>query len=246
MEDIRYVIGQSSIELYLPTKNKGKFRWKNRSDNSQFGAVFATATIPFANSSYIEWQIGYDAEINHEKKTTILNKLEFVGANGKRKNPYELSEILFLMLKNSLVSKEEIRELYDDIYLRDFSFEDQYKIETNDRQTVNISDFTFHRQDIILPTFSDYSHEKSLSIEISIQKQQYASGIQPMVYFAIPIQCFENYENMIGKTSGSIREAKLVLNNENKEIIIKMFKYFGLCSARHKHDILSILNLFLG
>lgn len=246
MEDIRHVIRHNSIELYLPTKNKGKFRWKTRSDNSQFGSVFATATIPFTNSSYIEWQIGYDSEINHEKKTTILNTFEFIGANGKRKNPYELSEILFLMLKNSLVSKEEIKELYNDIHLRVFSFEEQYKIETIERHTVKISDFTFHRQDIVLPTFSDYDHDKGLSIEISIQKQQYASGVQPMVYFAIPIQCFQNYEDMIGKTSKSIDEAKLVIKKENKEIIIKMFKYFGLCSSRHKHDILSILNLFLG
>jgi hypothetical protein len=235
MEDIRHVSKEESIELFLPTKNKGKFRWKTRNDNSQFGSVFATATIPFSEDSYVEWQIGYDSEVNHAKKTTILDMFEFVGANGKLKNPYELSEILFLMKEN---------KLFLDINARDFSFDDEYKIQTNKKETVDISDFKFHQQDIVLPTFSDYLNGKGLSIEISIQKQQYASGVQPMVYFCIPIQCFENYKQLIGKTSKEINEAKLVFSNSNKDFIFKMFQYFGICSSRHKHDILSIIKLF--
>ena len=243
MEDIRYVIGQSSIELYLPTKNKGKFRWKNRTDNSQFGAVFATATIPFTEESYIEWQIGYDSEVNHAKKTTILGNLEFVGANGKIKNPYELSEILYLMKQSNIITKEDVKNLIIDIEKRDFSFDEQYRIKTSQKEVVTIADFKFYRQDIILPTFSDYKTGKSISIEISIQKQQYASGVQPMVYLCIPIQCFQNYKLMIGKTSRDIDEAKLVIDDSNKEFVFNLFKYFGICSSRHKHDMLSILQM---
>lgn len=245
MEDIRHVVKQGSLELYLPTKNKGKFRWKTREDNSQFGSVFATATIPFSDQAYIEWQIGYDSEVNHARKTTILNDLEFVGANGKLKNPYELSEILYLMKENGLITKEEIKKLFEDIETRDFSFDEQYKIQTNEKETVQIADFKFHQQDIVLPTFSDYDEDKGLSIEISIQKQQYASGVQPMVYFAIPIQCVDNKDEMIGKTSKQVNEAKLVINEHNKKFILNMFKYFGICSSRHKHDVLSILELFI-
>lgn len=244
MEDIRHVSKEKSIELFLPTKNKGKFRWKTRNDNSQFGSVFATATIPFSEDAYIEWQIGYDSEVNHAKKTTILDMFEFVGANGKLKNPYELSEILFLMKKSNLITKEELNTLLIDIEKREFSFDEQYSIQTNQKETINISDFRFHQQDIILPTFSDYKTDKGLSIEISIQKQQYASGVQPMVYFCIPIQCFENYKLMIGKTSKEVDEAKLVFDNSNKEFVFSLFKYFGICSSRHKHDVLSILSLF--
>lgn len=245
MEDIRHVVKQGSLELYLPTKNKGKFRWKTREDNSQFGSVFATATIPFSDQAYIEWQIGYDSEVNHARKTTILNDLEFVGANGKLKNPYELSEILYLMKENGLITKEEVKKLYEDIETRDFSFDEQYKIQTNEKETVQIADFKFHQQDIVLPTFSDYDEDKGLSIEISIQKQQYASGVQPMVYFTIPIQCFDNYNEMIGRTSRQVNEAKLVINEYNKKFILNMFRYFGICSSRHKYDVLSILELFI-
>jgi len=243
MEDIRHVSKEKIVELFLPTKNKGKFRWKTRTDNSQFGSVFATATIPFTENSYIEWQIGYDSEINHTKKTTMLDNLEFVGANGKIKNPYELSEILYLMKQSNIITKEDIRNLIIDIEKRDFSFDEQYSIKTSQKEVVTISDFKFHQQDIILPTFSDYKTDKNLSIEISIQKQQYASGVQPMVYLCIPIQRFQNYKLMIGKTSRDVDEAKLVIDDSNKEFVFSLFKYFGICSSRHKHDVLSILQM---
>jgi len=241
MEDIRYVINGNSVELYLPTKNKGKFRWKNRTDNSKYGEGFATTTIPFTEESYIEWQIGYDAEVDHPKKTTILTGIEFIGANGKSKNPYELSEILYLMKQSGLIDKDLIQKLHKEIEDRDFSFDEQYQIETSEKESVSIADFVLHRQDIILPTFSDYKQDRGLSIEISIQKQQYASGVQPMVYFVIPISCFDNYQNMVGKTSKEVVEAIWTLKEENKSIIIEIFKYFGICSWKHKHDVLSIL-----
>jgi len=62
-----------------------------------------------------------------------------------------------------------------------------------------------------------------------------------MVYFVIPISCFDNYKDMIGKTSKEVDEAIWTVKEENKDVIIKMFKYFGICSWKHKHDVLSIL-----
>lgn len=241
MEDIKHRLKTNSVELTLPTKNKGKFRWKNRVDNSKYGQGFATTTIPFTADSYIEWQIGYDAEVDHEKKTTILANLEFIGANGKKKNPYELSEVLYLMKQTGLITNDTLKKMYMEIKQRTFSFDEEYQIETSQRELTNIADFSFHRQDIILPTFSDYHEEKSLCIEISIQKQQYASGVQPMVYFAIPIGCFDNYDKLIGKTSKEIDKAILTIDSNNKNVIIKMFEYFGLCSWKHKHDVLLII-----
>lgn len=242
MEDIKHILKTNSVELSLPTKNKGKFRWKNRSDNSKYGEGFATTTIPFTDDSYIEWQIGYDAEVDHEKKTTILSNIEFIGANGKRKNPYELSEILYLIKQVGLIDNNSLKEIYKRMKDGDFSFDEFYQIETSVKETVNIADFIFHRQDIILPTFSDYDNDKGLSIEISIQKQQYASGVQPMVYFIIPIYCFENHRELIGKTSREVNEAVWNINSNNYNFIIKLFEYFGICSWKHKHDVLAIIN----
>ena len=54
MEDINIVLSENSIELHLPTKNKGKFRWKIRENNAQFGRGFATREIPFNDMAYLE------------------------------------------------------------------------------------------------------------------------------------------------------------------------------------------------
>jgi hypothetical protein len=64
-----------------------------------------------------------------------------------------------------------------------------------------------------------------------------------MVYFSIPIENFENKNSIIGRTSREVEYAKLVLDETNKEVILKMFVFFGMCSDRHKHDVVSILNL---
>lgn len=243
MEDINFEVERGKLVLKLLTKNKGKFRWKTRDNNAQFGEGFATTTIPFTDKAYLEWQIGYDAELNHKTKTTILNDLEFEGANGKDKNPYELSEILHLLKESGIITKEEIVKLTRDIETRDYSFDDEYQIENSESQEFPIEGFEFLRQDTVLPTFSYYKSPRGLSIEISIQKQQYASGVQPMVYLSIPVENFVNKSSLIGRTSREVEYAKLVLDETNKDVVLKLFVFFGMCSNRHKHDIVSILNL---
>lgn len=245
MEDIKYILRNDEIELHLPNKNQGKFRWKQRKDNSFFGMSFPTATERFTNDAYLEWQIGYDMETNHKTKKTILNHLEFMGSNKKKKNPYELSEILYLMLDMSLVSKKTINDLYIEITERNFFLDEEHKIKVKDPKTVKLSDFLFHRQDIVLPTFSNYKDEKGLSIEISIQKQQYGTGVQPMVYFTIPLPCFDNYQEMLGKTSKEFSNAIFIVNKNNSDVFLNMFRFFGICSFKHKMDVLSILSLLL-
>lgn len=66
-----------------------------------------------------------------------------------------------------------------------------------------------------------------------------------MVYFIIPIKNFENEEEMIGKTSKDILEAEFVIDNNNKEVILSLFKYFGIFSKRHKFDVIEILNILI-
>jgi len=243
MEDIEYKVFKDFIRLSLPTKNKGKFRWKNRLDNSQYGEVFATTKIPFSDNSYIEWQIGYDSEVEHETKKTLLADKIFEGANGKKKNPYELSEILYLLTNYNILDKSKILSLIDQIRNKDFSFSDSFQIKNLKSEDFFIDNIHFHKQDIVLPTFSFYQNPKGISIDISIQKQQYASGVQPMVYLEIPISQLENHEEMLGKTSNEVNGAFLNLNSNNAKVILDLFVFFGMCSYKHKHDVLEILKL---
>jgi hypothetical protein len=245
VEDIDYKKGNDCLLLFLPTKNKGKFRWKNRHDNSKFGSVFATREIPFKEQSYLEWQIGYDSTIEHKTKTTILSNMVFIGANGKEKNPYELAEILFLLMELKLISIQNIKNLKKEIEETNFSFEDSFTIKTSIKENIDISGFNFYQHNIILPTFSDFADDRSISIEISIKQQQYASGTQPMVYLVIPINNFKNGNEMLGLTSNEIDKAIFSINYENKQLVLNLFKYFGICSVRHKSDVITILDLII-
>lgn len=248
MEDIRvhFNAKNSKLELILPAKNKGKFRWKNRDNSLDYGKGFAAAKTVFTNKAYLEWQIGYDSEVNHDKKTTILDQLEFIGSNHKKKNPYELSEILFLLCENKIVTKTEIIELKNRILASDFSFDETYEISTSSPYQQRIKSFMFEQIDITLPTFSYLYGDNRPSIEISIQKQQYASGVQPMVYLTIPILAFANHEKMIGKSANELTSGALwQVGHDEKDIIFNLFEFFGMCSVRHKHDVVEILNLFI-
>jgi len=243
MEDIVFRVEKDKLILDLPTKNKGKFRWKTRADNALYGEGFPTTTTEFTESAYVEWQIGYDSEVGHEKKTTILEDLIFVGANGKRKNPYELSEILHLLIQSNIIRKEDLVKLTNEIEKRDYSFDESFQIENSKSVIFPIEGFLFHKHDTVLPTFSYYDNPRGLSIEISIQKQQYASGVQPMVYLSIPIQNFENCNRILGKTSKNINSASLIVDKTNASVFLNLFVFFGMCSWKHKHDVLSILRL---
>lgn len=75
-----------NIILNIPNKNKGKFRFKERAGQSEFGKSFPALKAEFNKKVYLEWQIGYDAyekDIEKNKKNTILQKksFQFAGAD---------------------------------------------------------------------------------------------------------------------------------------------------------------------
>jgi len=82
-------------------------------------------------------------------------------------------------------------------------------------------------------------------IEVSIQKQQYASGVQPMVYFCIPLRTFNNSSDLLGKSSVSGDKLVYVINKTNVLNLIFMMKVFGMASKRHNHDVVKILETLL-
>jgi len=246
MEVIRIEKKNNALELHLPTKNKGKFRWKTREHNNDYGFGFATTDTPFTDKAYIEWQIGYDAELNNEKKTTILQdtkKFLFVGANGKYKLPYELSEILYLLKELLIVTNADIENLITEIKSKNVSLDEKYKIKPTSPEKVNIAGYEFYKYEISLPAFSSFQKDETSCIEISIQKQQYASGVQPMVYLSIPLKAMTNYNDLINKTSKQVSSAIFTITKENSYVILNLFRFFGICSQRHKDDVISILNL---
>ena len=111
------------VEIPLTTQS-GKVRVKARNSFYEYGLPVATRQTPFSQRHYIEWQIGYDADKNDSEKLdlTSLKESEFIGANGKRKALYELSEYLFYFAKWGIVSQNELDELL--VFLKQVSESD--------------------------------------------------------------------------------------------------------------------------
>ena len=109
----KILIKESEHKIEVPillTAVSGKVRIKNRSIVNEYGTPVAVRRDGFALSNYVEWQIGYDVVKKETDKLaeSSLPETEFVGANGKTKALYELSEYIWYFHKWSIVSKEEL------------------------------------------------------------------------------------------------------------------------------------------
>lgn len=51
---MNYIVEHNTIKVVLPTKNKGKFRFKNRIGLDEFGQTHATTTKPYEKGTYLE------------------------------------------------------------------------------------------------------------------------------------------------------------------------------------------------
>lgn len=244
---MNYKIEKDKIILNIRATNDGKFRFKTRENNLNFGDTFATRGNNFSSNVYLEWQIGYDAivtDVEAGKKETKLTDLTFVGANKKTKYPYELSELIFDSIKIGLISKNKITELLKEI--ENYSdFIDEKKIEVEHSKKINLNGISFEETSIKLPTLFMIETTDNTQIEISIQKQQYASGVQPMVYFCIPITSFENGKDLFGKPSTNEDNLIYVFDKRNVNILFDLLKIFAMCSRRHNFDIKEILKILL-
>ena len=104
-------IQNQEIKVAIPlTKGTEKTRIKKRSILNEYGVPVSTKREPFTQSCYVEWQIGYDVvtdDTEKLKKTTLQN-LRFIGANGKEKALYELSEYIKYFYDWNIVKKQKV------------------------------------------------------------------------------------------------------------------------------------------
>jgi len=244
---MEYKIQNKEIHILIPAFNEGKFRFKTRDDNFKFGNSFATRSNVFNKDVYLEWQIGYDAtkqEIKNEKKNTKLTKISFVGSNKKVKYPYELSEFVYAAAEIGLISVKSLSNLLKEIegyknYLSD------RKIDVQHHGEIALNGITFKETSIRLPTFFLANPTDGTQIETSIQKQQYATGVQPMVYFSIPLKSFLNGNELDGRTSKSRDKLTYIIGKNNVDVLFSMLKVFGMASPAHNHDIKEIIKVLL-
>ena len=223
--------------INISNKNKGKYRFKERSCQSEFGKSFPTLKAKFNKDVYLEWQIGYDAsekDIEKNKKTTDLyqKSFQFVGENKKKKYPYELSEYLYQFIKKKLILIETIKQIQSEIENYNEFLSSTPKVQL--QKEIKFNNFSFNSAVTQLPTYY-YSNKDGTYIEIIIQKQQYASGFQPMVYFCIPVLCFSNGKEVIGYSS---KEKKIKLKYSLQvDSVLNLFRIFSMASEKHQYDV---------
>jgi hypothetical protein len=248
MPEMNYDIKQAdSIEVSLPLTSQGKFRCKKRSCCQDFGDGFPPSTEEITPDAYLEWQIGYDTIIGKDEKETKLNTDVFVfrGANNKLKHPYELSEILYYMCKKGIITKAELENIQKKISLITDFLQDKYTIDVKKEAPVCLNGIDFLSSSTKLPTFIMQDKTSKLMIEIMIQKQQYATGTQPMLYLIVPVDAFDNANDIIGYTAKKTPRGIVSFSESNKNIIFDLLICFGMCSASHKHDIQEIIKVII-
>ncbi len=244
---MKYTTKGNQIIIKIPASNDGKFRFKTRSNNLYLGNTFATRKNNFDKNVYLEWQISYDAtiaDVNKGKKDTKLKDLTFVGDNKKERCLYELSELVYEGINIGLILTDDISSLLKEI-TKYKEFIDNREISVEYKSNIVMNGISFKETSIKLPTFFMVETTDNTQIEISIQKQQYASGTQPMVYFCIPIKSFQNYKTILGRPSNLDDELIYVINNKNASVLFDMIKIFAMCSQRHNFDIAEIIKTLI-
>lgn len=244
---MEYFIKERSILLVIPATNAGKYRFKKRKNRLDFGETFSTRECCFDEQAYLEWQIGYDVpvkDVESGEEKTKLNKKHFIASNGKRKFPYELSEIIYTSIELGLISKKDVESLLKEISAyRHFIDEKAISVEHHAKLVIN--GVHFEETSIKLPTLFMVETIDQTQIEVSIEKQQYASGVQPMVYFCIPLKSFKDFSSILGRSSSRSDKLTYVIDSGNVGNLMSLMKIFGMASKRHNHDVVEILKTLI-
>lgn len=244
---MKYNVKSDKIQLIFPAKNAGRFRFKTREQSKGYGDSFSTRTLNFNDDVYLEWQIGYDvraSEIEAGKKETKLDNESFVGSNGKKKYPYELSELVYESVSSNLKSIEDLKGLLREIH----NYEElitSRAIKVEEVEEVKLNSLSFKESIIKLPTFFMLDTEDDTQIEVSIEKQQYAAGVQPMIYFIIPFTSFVNHGKFKSRSSQKGETLIYELKNSNIGVLFDLFRVFGMASEAHKKDVEEIIETLI-
>jgi hypothetical protein len=181
------------LHIAIPlTQTSGKTRIKQRSFIYEYGLPFPPRSNKIMQNCYIEWQIGYDAVFDDKKrKLTTGVGINFIGANGKTKVMYELSEYIYYFYKWNIIARQGLIDIID--YLNNTS--QSNLIERNQELAItrthpvhrNICDIQFEASHVSYPLLIHKFQNYEIIAEIIIKEKQRAVDTQPMLYFCFPI-----------------------------------------------------------
>lgn len=252
---IRTKTDGEEIRVAIPlTATSGKTRVKQRVVLNDYGIPVATCQIPFTQRCYIEWQVGYDAVINDPEKLSLTSvpDVRFLGANGKTKALYELSEYVFWLAKWNLIGKAELGKLTD--VLRDipaaglFDVHPDLAIRRSHPIEKEFNGVPFLATRVEYPLIIHKFGKYEIVAEIITKEKQRAVGVQPMLYLCFPITELTPAPGkplLLGRTAHSKEHADFVIDRHNAPVFIQLLRLFGMLSENHRRDVLSILKTII-
>lgn len=223
------------------SKAMGKIRIKERFAFSDYGIPIAPTQTIIARNHYIEWQIGYDRVAS---KDEIFH---FIGANGKKKQIYELSEFLEFGLNSNLISVEEIIKLQSNIKDNQEFIDKREQIIRTNFIKKSINGIEFLRSNVSYPLLVYKFQNQDILCEIIVREKQFAVGTMPMLYFCVALSGIKDKSggSFIGRKITSNEYGYLEINSHNIHIFLQIFRIFGLLSRTHQYDCLAILEYLL-
>ncbi len=243
---------KKEIIVAIPlTKGTEKTRIKKRSMLNEYGFPVATRTDAFCQQCYVEWQIGYDVAVSEPDKlfmTTLKNR-RFIGANGKEKALYELSEYIYYFYKWDVVSNKELTSVKN--FLKDIDSDllldvnKDYMIERGHPIPKKLFNIDFEYTQVKYPLLIHKFDPFEIITEIKVTEKQYAVGVQPMLYFCFPVTELKTTVPLVGRVAEKKENADFVVNPSNIRVFLEGLKIFGILSENHRKDIISIIDVIL-
>jgi len=243
---------KKEIIIAIPlTKGTEKTRIKKRRILNEYGFPVATRTDAFCQQCYVEWQIGYDVvvyEPDKLSKTTLKNQ-RFIGANGKEKTLYELSEYIYYFYKWNVVSNKELTGIQNFLGNIDLDLlldvNKNYMIERGHPIPKKLFNIDFEYTQVKYPLLIHKFDPFEIITEIKITEKQYAVGLQPMLYFCFPVTELKTAVPLVGRVAEKKENADFVINPTNIQVFLEGLKIFGILSENHRKDIISIIDVIL-
>ena len=241
-----------AIAYRIPlTTTSGKIRIKEREFPNQYGIPVATRLKPFNQKHYVEWQIGYDVVTNeiNDNKSTTLKDVQFVGANGKTKSLFELSEIIHYLFNWGVITKQQLEKVNNFVESADknllIDVNPDFPIKRTDFVPKELFGIDFQKSDVSYPLLIHKFGQFEVITEIIIKEKQRAIGVQPMLYLCFPVTELKAEPSLLGRIAKPKESAEFIFDHSNSEILLETLKIFGILSKNHKHDILQILDKYL-
>ena len=182
---------------------------------------------------------------------TTKKDINFIGANGKHKTIYELSEYIYYFYQWGVLTKQDLLNVTQ--YLNNIPNKDL--IEQNAELLItrthpihkDICNIQFEASQVSYPLLIHKFQKYEIVAEIVIKEKQRAVGTQPMLYFCFPITELktENNNYLVGRHAELKECGIFVINKENINVCLQMIKIFGILSINHKTDVLNMIEAII-